>query len=111
MNPTHIFFKELGLDKDVIFSANFTKENEVENVVFSKDTEYAITGLSINSILSDKKLPKIENIKEPAKVWQEIQDPVKNCKEPDLTFFMSHPETKTVEIPFLKKKMSLICQE
>ena len=104
MNPTHIFFKELGLDKDGIFSANFTKENEVENVVFSKDTEYAITGLSINSILSDKKLLKIENIKEQAKVWQEIQDPVKNCKEPDLTFFMSHSETKTVEIPFLKKK-------
>ena len=37
---------------------------------------------------------------------QEMQDLVKNYKEPDLTLFMSHPEIKTVEIPFLKKKES-----
>ena len=31
---------------------------------------------------------------------------VKNYKEPDLTPFMSHPEIKTVEIPFLKENES-----
>ena len=37
---------------------------------------------------------------------QEMHDLVKNYKEPDLTLFMSHPEIKTVEIPFLKKRES-----
>ena len=68
MDATHIFLKELEIDEDGTFTANFTKENEVENVVFSKDTEYPITGLSINSILSDEKLLKIENLKEQTKV-------------------------------------------
>ena len=36
-----------------------------------------------------------------------LQDLVKDYKEPDLTLFMSNPETKTVEIPFVKK-MKLI---
>ena len=35
---------------------------------------------------------------------QEIKDLVKEYKEPDLTLFMSNPETKAVEIPFVKKK-------
>ena len=49
---------------------------------------------------------KIENMKEQTKVWQKIQDLVKNYKEPNLTLFMSHPETKTVKIQFLKKNES-----
>ena len=106
MDPTHIFFKELEIDQDSTFTENLAKENEVENVFFSKDTEYAITGLSINPILSDEKLLKIENINQQTKVWHSIQDLGKNYKGPDLTVFMSHPETKTVEIPFLKKNES-----
>ena len=62
-----------------------------------KIVEYAITGLRINSILADEKLLKIENIKEQRKISQEIQDLIKNYKEPDLTLFMSHSETKTIE--------------
>ena len=50
MDPTHIFFKELEIDNDSTFTANFTKENEVDN------------------------------IKEQTKVWQEIQDLVKTTK-------------------------------
>ena len=44
MNPSHIFFKELDIDQDQTFTANFAKENEIESVVFDKDNEYAITG-------------------------------------------------------------------
>lgn len=44
MNPSHIFFKELDIDQDQTFTANFTKENEIESVVFDKDNKYAITG-------------------------------------------------------------------
>ena len=54
MDPTHIFFKELKINQDSTFTAYFTKEKEVENVVVRKDTEYAITRLSINSIFSDE---------------------------------------------------------
>ena len=107
MNPSHIFFKEIEIDQDNVFTANIAKENKIENAVFNKDTEYAITRLNINSILSDSKLLKIENFKEQDKVSLEIQDLVKDYKEPDLTLFMSNPETKTVEIPFVKK-MKLI---
>ena len=104
MNPSHIYFKEIEIDQDNTFTANFSKENEIENVILNKDSEYGITGLNINSILSDEKLLKIENVKERNKVSLEIQELIKNYKEPDLTLFMSHPETKTIKIPFVKKK-------
>ena len=104
MNPSHIYFKEIEIDQDNTFTANFSKENEIENVILNKDSEYGITGLNINSILSDEKLLKIENVKERNKVSLEIQELIKNYKEPDLTLFMSHPETKTIEISFVKKK-------
>ena len=106
MNPSHIFFKELDIDQDNTFTANKSKENEVENVVFSADNKYAITGLTINLIISNFELLKIENVKEQKKVSQEIQDLIKNYKEPDLTLFISNPKTKTVEISFVKKNES-----
>ena len=101
MNPSHIFFKELDIDQDNTFTANISK---VEDVVFSADNKYGVTGLTINSIISNSELLKIENVKEQKKVSQEIQDLIKNYKEPDLTLFISNPEIKTVEIPFVKKK-------
>ena len=45
-------------------------------------------------------------MKEQKKVSQEIQDLIKNYKEPDLTLFISNPKTKTFEIPFVKKNES-----
>ena len=75
-------------------------------MVFDKDNEYAITELKINAELPDKKIFKIENVKEQNRISSEIQEIIKNYKEPDLTLFMSHPETKTIEIPFVKKNES-----
>ena len=49
MNPLHIYFKETDIDQDT-FTANFAKENEIENVIFNKDSEYGITRLNINFI-------------------------------------------------------------
>ena len=106
MNTSHIYFKEIDIDQDQTFTVNFSKENEIENVVFDKDNEYAITGLKINAELPDKKILKIENVKEQNRISSEIQEIIKNYKEPDLTLFMSHPETKTVEILFVKKNES-----
>ena len=48
MNPSYIYFKELDIDSENIFSPNFSKENEIENVFLDKDFEYAITGLNLN---------------------------------------------------------------
>ena len=48
----------------------------------------------------------MENIKEQEKISQEIEELVKRNKEPNLTFVISHPETKTIEIPFVKKNES-----
>ena len=82
----------------IIFLRRILQEKTRQKMSFSvKIVEYAITGLRINSILADEKLLKIENIKEQAKISQEIQDLIKNYKEPDLTLFMSHSETKTIE--------------
>ena len=106
MNPSHIYFKEIDIDQDNTFTADFAKENEIENVILKKDIEYGITGLKINSIFSDERLLKIENTKEQKKVSLEIQELIKNYKEPDLTLFMSNPETKIVEIAFVKKNES-----
>ena len=48
MEPIHIFYKELPVDENNIFTANITAKNEVENVKFKKSLEHAVTGLSIN---------------------------------------------------------------
>ena len=106
MNPSHIYFKEIDIDQDNTFKADFAKENEIENVIFNKDSEYGITDLKINLIFSDERLLKIKNTKEQNKVSLEIQEIIKNYKEPNLTMFMSNPETKTVQIPFVKKNES-----
>ena len=106
MNPSHIYFKEIDIDQDNTFTADFAKENEIKNVIFNKDSEYGITGLKINSIFSDERLLKMENTKKQNKVSLQIQELIENYKEPDLTLFMSNPETKTVEIAFVKKNES-----
>ena len=74
--------------KIILLQQILRKKNEIENDVFNKDNEYAITGLKTNSNLSDQKLLKIENVKEQNKVSLEIQELIKNYKEPDLTLFM-----------------------
>ena len=44
MDPSHIYFKEIEIDQDNNFKANFSKENKIEEVLFDKENEYGITG-------------------------------------------------------------------
>ena len=74
--------------------------------MFNKENEYGVTRLNINSVLPDETILKIENIKKQGKICQEIQEFIKQNKEPNLTFTISNPETKTIEIPFVKKNDS-----
>ena len=48
MEPIHIFYKELPLDENNIFTSNLAEQNEVEEGKFKKSKEYGVTGLSIN---------------------------------------------------------------
>ena len=106
MDPSYIYFKEIKIDQDNTFTANFSEENEIENVKFNKENEYGITGLTINVDLPDKKILKIENEKEQKRISEEIQNFINDVKEPDLTLYISHSETLTIKIPFIKKNES-----
>ena len=48
MEFSHVFYKELPLDNDNIFSANLTENNKVERIKFDKSKVFAISGLSID---------------------------------------------------------------
>ena len=63
--------------KVILLHRILEKKMKLKNVIFNKDSEYGITGLNINSILSDEKLLKIENVKEQNKFSLEIQELIK----------------------------------
>ena len=103
MNPSHIYFKDLDINDNQTFTLNFAKENEVENVFFDKSHEHAVRSMKIKANLPDSKIIKISDKEKQDKVSREIQELVKNYKEPDLTFTIFNRETKTIKIPFIKK--------
>ena len=47
MDYSHVFYKEIPLDENNIFSANLMENNGVEQAKFKKSKIYAINGLSI----------------------------------------------------------------
>ena len=103
MNPEYIHFKDIKIDQDNTFPANLSKDNEIEKVVFNKENEYGVNGLNINAVLPDENILKLDNKREQEKISKEIQELIKQNKEPNLTFIISHAETKSIEIPFVKK--------
>ena len=103
MNPVHIYCKEIDIDQNHSFTINFAKENEIENILFDGQNEYAVSRMDIKPVIKDEKIIKIESKKEQKKISEEIQELIKQNKEPNLTFIISHPETNSIEIPFVKK--------
>ena len=63
MEPVHIFYNELKIEGNNIFTANISQENEVENVLFNKNKEYAITGMTIKPDIVDSDIVKVINQK------------------------------------------------
>ena len=47
MELIYIFYNELEIDTNNVFTANISQENEVENVLFHKNKEYTVTGITI----------------------------------------------------------------
>ena len=103
MNPVHIYIKETDIDQDQSFTLNFAKENEIENVLFDEKNECSVSRMNIRPVLKDEKIIKVENKKEQKKISEEIQELIRQNKEPNLTFIISHPETNSLEILFIKK--------
>ena len=103
MEPIHIFYNEIETDNNNVFTANNSQENEVENVLFDKNKEYAITGMTVKPEIVDSELVKVKNTKELERISKEIQEIIKNYEEPDLTLSIANPETKTVLLPFVKQ--------
>ena len=63
MKPIHIFYKELEIGENNVFTANISQENEVENVLFKKNKEYAITGMTIKADNVDSGIVKVTDKK------------------------------------------------
>ena len=61
MEPAHVFYKELLLDENNIFSLNLAENNEFEEIKFKKSKEYAGTSLSINQEVESDLVPIAEN--------------------------------------------------
>ena len=101
MKPIHVFYKELPVDEDDIFTVDITKENEVKNVKFKKSLQYGFTGLSINQNIGSS-LVSVTDIDRQYFLNNTIQKLVKGKKEPDLDFKIPDPETKDIRIPLNK---------
>ena len=48
MEPNQIFYKQLPIDENNVFTANVSKKNEVQNILFRESNEYAVIGLVIS---------------------------------------------------------------
>ena len=109
MNPSYLYFKELDIDRDNVFHLNFSKENEIEEVVLDKDYIYAMTSLNLNEDFDSSQVIKIEDENKQKKLNAEILQALDDFKEPDLALTIQNDETVTVKISFVKKKdLSLI---
>ena len=63
MKPINIFYKEQEIDGNNVFTVNISQENGVENVLFKKKKEYAITGMTIKADIVDSDIVKLTDQK------------------------------------------------
>ena len=63
MESIHIFYNELEIDENNVFTANILQETEVENVLFKKNEEHAITAMAIKPYVVDSDIVKVINKK------------------------------------------------
>ena len=102
MEPIHIFYKELPLDENNIFTANLAEKNVVKEVKFKKSKEYVVTGLSINQDV-DLDLVAVTDTEKKEAISKLKQNLVKEKKEPDLDLRIYNEEAFEKVIPFTKK--------
>ena len=80
IEPIHIFYKELEIDGNNIFTANISQENEFENVLYEKNKECAVTRMTIKPDIVDPDIVKVINKKKLESLSKRIQELVEEKK-------------------------------
>ena len=107
MEPIHIFYRELPIDKNDIFTANLAEKNEVEEVKFKTSKEYVITGLSISQDIDSNVAAATDTDREEI-ISNLTQKLVREKKDPNLDLRSYNEEAFEKIIPFKKKTESEI---
>ena len=107
MEPIHIFYRELPIDKNNIFTANLAEKNEVEEVKFKISKEYALTGLSISQDI-DSNIAAVTDTDREEIISNLTQKLVREKKDPNLDLRSYNEEAFEKIIPFKKKTESKI---
>ena len=80
MEAAHTYYKELVTDKENIFTANISQNNEAENKKISKSHEYGVTGMAIKPDIGSYSLIKVSDKQKLKEISEKIQDLVKKIK-------------------------------
>ena len=108
MEPTDIFYKELPVDKNNIFTANIAEKNEVEEVKFKKSKEYAVTGLSVNKDTDSSLVMKRDTDRPRYNKYLDTKLVKEKKKDPALDLRIYNEEAVEKIIPFKTKSKSEI---
>ena len=74
MGFSYIFYKEVPVDEDNIFSINLSEDNGIDGVKLKKSKKYEISGLSINQSTGlGVLLPNIEGKKALSNILRTIK--------------------------------------
>ena len=107
MEPIHLFYRELPIDKNNIFTASLAEKNEVEEIKFKTSKEYVITGLSISQDIDSNTAAVTDTDREEI-ISNLTQKLVREKENPDLDLRSYNEEAFEKIIPFKKKTESKI---
>ena len=97
LEPAHVFYNELPLDENTIFSISLTENNEIEEIKFKKSN--AISGLPINQEIDNKEFVPLPNTDAEHQL-SDIMRPYSKEKEKfNLTLRMYTKESFDITIP------------
>ena len=107
MEPIHLFYRELPIDKNDIFTASLAEKNEVEEIKFKTSKEYAITGLSISQDI-DSNIAAVTDTDREEIISNLTQKLVREKENPNFDLRSYNEEAFEKIIPFKKKTESKI---
>ena len=108
MEPGHVFYNELLLNENNIFSANLTGNNEIEEIKFKKSNNYAISGLSVNQEIDNKEFFPLPNTDAEHQLSELMRAYSKEKEKFNLNLSMYIEESFDIIIPFQKRKDVLV---
>ena len=106
LEPAHVFYNELPLDENTIFSISLTENNEIEEIKFKKSN--AISGLPINQEIDNKEFVPLPNTDAEHQLSELIRAYSKEKEKFNLNLRIYSEESFEIIIPFQKRKGVLI---